>query len=121
MAGLYCIKYLIYLFFIPIAHQIRSRHEYLEEIIGTTQDEKYVYWLLTLLSWLLPTLTVALSLLDPVFVFILSKEKQPKEEDLESQSKTDAEEEEEALLEAEETNRLEFKAQYLHLIHLLAL
>jgi hypothetical protein len=54
-------------------------------------------------------------------VFILSKEKQPEEEDLESQSKTDAEEEEEALLEAEETNRLEFKAQYLHLIHLLAL
>ena len=73
----------------------------------------------------LPTLTIALGLLDPVFAFILSKEKQPKEEDLESQSKTDAEEEEEALLEAEETNRLDFKAQYLpvdmHLIHLLAL
>ena len=98
---------------------MRTRHEYLEEIIGTTQDEKYVYWLLTLLSWLLPTLTVALSLLDPVFVFILSKEKQPREEDLESQSNPDAGEE--ALLEAEETNRLEFKAQYLHLIHLLAL
>ena len=100
---------------------MRTRHEYLEEIIGTSQEEKYVYWLVTLLSWLLPTLSIALSLLDPVFVFILSKEKQPKEEDLESQSKTDAEEEEEALLEAEETNRLEFKAQYLHLIHLLAL
>ena len=111
----------MYLFFVPIAHQMRTRHEYLEEIIGTSQEEKYVYWLVTLLSWLLPTLSIALSLLDPVFVFILSKEKQPREEDLESQSKTDAEEEEEALLEAEETNRLEFKAQYLHLIHLLAL
>ena len=109
----------MYLFFVPIAHQMRTRHEYLEEIIGTTQDEKYVYWLLTLLSWLLPTLSIALSLLDPVFVFILSKEKQPEEEDLESQSNPDAGEE--ALLEAEETNRLEFKAQYLHLIHLLAL
>ena len=101
---------------------MRTRHEYLEEIIGTSQEEKYVYWLVTLLSWLLPTLSIALSLLDPVFVFILSKEKQPEEEDLESQSKTDAEEEEEALLEAEaeETNRLEFKVQYplvdLHLI-----
>ena len=100
---------------------MRTRHEYLEEIIGTSQEEKYVYWLVTLLSGLLPALSIALSLLDPVFVFILSKEKQPREEDLESQSKTDAEEEEEALLEAEETNRLEFKAQYLHLIHLLAL
>ena len=102
---------------------MRTRHEYLEEIIGTSQEEKYVYWLVTLLSWLLPTLSIALSLLDPVFVVIFSKEKQPKEEDLESQSKTEAEEE--ALLEAEETNRLEFKAQYppvdLHLIHLLAL
>ena len=102
---------------------MRTRHEYLEEIIGTSQEEKYVYWLVTLLSGLLPTLSIALSLLDPVFVVIFSKEKQPKEEDLESQSKTEAEEE--ALLEAEETNRLEFKAQYppvdLHLIHLLAL
>ena len=101
---------------------MRTRHEYLEEIIGTTQDEKYVYWLVTLLSGLLPTLSIALSLLDPVFVFVLSKEKQSKEEDLENRSKTEAEEEEEALLEAEETNRLEFKAQYppvdLHLIHL---
>ena len=102
---------------------MRTRHEYLEEIIGTSQEEKYVYWLVTLLSGLLPTLSIALSLLDPVFVYIFSNEKQPKEEDLESQSKTEAEEE--ALLEAEETNRLEFKAQYppvdLHLIHLLAL
>ena len=101
---------------------MRTRHEYLEEIIGTSQEEKYVYWLVTLLSWLLPTLTIALGLLDPLFVFILSKEKQPKEEDLESQSKTETGEE--AISEAEETNRLEFKAQYppvdLHLIHLLA-
>ena len=89
---------------------MRTRHEYLEEIIGTTQDETYVYWLVTLLSWLLPTLSIVLSLLDPVFVFILSKEKHPSEEDLESQSKTDAEEEEESIseAEAEETNRLEF-------------
>ena len=99
-----------YLFFIPIAHQIITRHEYLEEIIVTSQEEKYAYWLVTLLSWLLPTLIIALSLLDPVFVFILSKEKQPSEEDLESQSETDAEEEEESISEAtaEETNRLEF-------------
>ena len=104
---------------------MRTRHEYLEEIIGTSQEEKYVYWLVTLLSWLLPTLTVALSLLDSVFVIILSKEKQPKEEDLESQNKTKAEEEAILEAEAEETNRSEFKAQYppidLHLIHLLAL
>ena len=104
---------------------MRTRHEYLEEIIGTSQEEKYVYWLVTLLSWLLPTLSIALSLLDPVFVFILSKEKQPKEEDLESQSKTETGEEAISEAEAEETNRLEFKAQYppvdLHLIHLLAL
>ena len=102
---------------------MRTRHEYLEEIIGTSQEEKYVYWLVTLLSWLLPTLTIALGLLDPLFVFILSKEKQPKEEDIESQSKTETGEE--AISEAEERNRLEFKAQYppvdLHLIHLLAL
>ena len=104
---------------------MRTRHEYLEEIIGTSQEEKYVYWLVTLLSWLLPTLSIALSLLDPVVVFILSKEKQPKEEDLESQSKTETGEEAISEAKPEETNRLDFKAQYLpvdmHLIHLLAL
>ena len=104
---------------------MRNRHEYLEEIITTSQEEKYAYWLVTLLSWLLPTLTIALGLLDPVFVFILSKEKQPKEEDLESQSKTETGEEAISEAEAEETNRLEFKAQYSlvdpQLLHLLAL
>ena len=54
---------------------MRTRHEYLEEIIGTSQEEKYVYWLVTLLSGLLPTLIIAFGLLDPVFVFILSKDK----------------------------------------------
>ena len=89
---------------------MRMRHDFLEEAIGTSQEEQKVYWLVTLLSWLLPILSVALGLLDPVFVFILSKEKKPREEDIESQSLVEAEEE--PILEAEETNRLEFKAQY---------
>ena len=70
----------IMLFFLLLkAHQIRSRHEDLEEAIQTSEEEKYAFWLVTLLSWLLPTLVIVGGLLDGLFVFILWKEKQPKE------------------------------------------
>ena len=71
----------IMLFFLLLkAHQIRSRHEDLEEAIQTSEEEKYAYWLVTLLAWLLPTLVIFGGLLDGLFVFILWKEKQPKEQ-----------------------------------------
>ena len=68
------------LFFIRKAHQIRSRHEDLEEAIQTSEEEKYAFWLVTLLAWLLPTLVIVGGLLDGLFVFILWKEKQPKKQ-----------------------------------------
>ena len=97
---------------------MRTQHQFLEEAIGTSQDENYAFWLVTLLSWLLPTLVVALGLLDPLLAYVLSKKKQQKEQDVESQSK--AEDEEEARLEAEakakadaeEKLRLDFKANF---------
>ena len=67
------------LFFFLKAHQIRSRHEDLEKAIETSEEEKYAFWLVTLLAWLLPTLVIVGGLLDGLFVFILWKEKQPKE------------------------------------------
>ena len=76
---------------------MRTQHQFLEENIGTSQDENYAFWLVTLLSWLLPTLVIALGLLDPLLAYVLSKKKQQKEQDVESQSKA----EEEARLEAE--------------------
>ena len=69
-----------YFFFILKAHQIRSRHKDLEQTIETAEEEKYAYWLVTLLAWLLPTLVIVGGLLDGLFVFILWKEKQPKEQ-----------------------------------------
>ena len=94
---------------------MRTQHQFLEENIGTSQDENYAYWMVTLLSWLLPTLVIALGLLDPLLAYVLSKKKQQKEQDIESQSK--AEDEEEAKSEAEakdkadaeEKLRLDFK------------
>ena len=78
----------IMLFFLLLkAHQIRSRHEDLEKAIETSEEEKYAYWLVTLLAWLLPTLVIVGGLLDGLFVFILWKEKQPKEK-VEGEEKT---------------------------------
>ena len=99
---------------------MRTQHQFLEENIGTSQDENYAFWLVTLLSWLLPTLVIALGLLDPLLAYVLSKKKQQKEQDIESQSK--AEDEEEARLEAEakakadaeEKLRLDFKVNYMY-------
>ena len=67
-------------FFLLKAHQIRSRHEDLGKAIETFEEEKYAFWLVTLLAWLLPTLVIVGGLLDGLFVFILWKEKQPKEQ-----------------------------------------
>ena len=72
--------FIILFFFLLKAHQIRSRHEDLEKAIETSEEEKYAYWLVTLLAWLLPTLVIVGGLLDGLFVFILWKEKQPKEQ-----------------------------------------
>ena len=93
---------------------MRTQHQFLEEAIGTSQDENYAFWLVTLLSWLLPTLVVALGLLDPLLAYVLSKKKQQKEQDVESQSQTEDEEEPglEAKADAEEKARLDFKAKY---------
>ena len=95
---------------------MRTQHQFLEENIGTSQDENYAFWLVTLLSWLLPTLVIALGLLDPLLAYVLSKKKQQKEQDVENQRIAD----EEARLEAEaktkadaeEKARLDFKAKY---------
>ena len=79
------------LFFLLLkAHQIRSRHKDLEEAIQTSEEEKYAFWLVTLLAWLLPTLVIAGGLIDGLFVFILWKEKQPKEkvDEKEAEGKT---------------------------------
>ena len=68
------------LFFILKAHQMRTRHADLEKAIETSEEEKYAFGLVTLLAWLLPTLVIVGGLLDGLFVFILWKEKQPKEQ-----------------------------------------
>ena len=68
-------------FFVLIAHQMQTQHQFLEETIGTSQDENYAFWLVTLLSWLLPTLVIALGLLDPLLAYVLSKKKQQREQD----------------------------------------
>ena len=80
--------FIILFFFLLKAHQIRSRHEDLEKAIETSEEEKYAYWLVTLLAWLLPTLVIVGGLLDGLFVFILWKEKQPKEQVDERKEKT---------------------------------
>ena len=66
---------------------MRTQHQFLEENIGTSQDENYAFWLVTLLSWLLPTLVIALGLLDPLLAYVLSKKKRQKEQAIESQMK----------------------------------
>ena len=75
------------LFFLLKAHQIRSRHEDLEEVIQTSEEEKYAFWLVTLLAWLLPTLVIVGGLLDGLFVFILWKEKK-KVDEMKAKEKT---------------------------------
>ena len=70
---------------------MRIRHNLLEGAIGTFKEEKEAYHIVTLLSWLLPTIVATGALLDIFFVFIymtfahpwieiLSEESQPKEE-----------------------------------------
>jgi hypothetical protein len=97
---------------------MRTQHQFLQENIGTSHDENYAFWLVTLLSWLLTTLIIALGLLDPLLVYVLSKKKQQKDQDVEGQSKAEDEEETrlntEAKLkvDAEEKARLDFIATY---------
>ena len=95
---------------------MRTQHQFLQENIGTSQDENYAFWLVTLLSWLLPTLVIALGLLDPLLAYVLSKKKQQQEQDVESQSKAEEEArleaEAKAKADAEEKARLDFKAKY---------
>ena len=70
---------------------MRIRHNLLEGAIGTFKEEKEAYHIVTLLSWLLPTIVATGALLDMFFVFIymtfahpwieiLSEETQPKED-----------------------------------------
>ena len=87
---------------------MRTQHQFLEENIGTSQDENYAFWLVTLLSWLLPTLVIALGLLDPLLAYVLSKKKQQKEQDIEAKLEAEAK----AKADAEEKARLDFKAKY---------
>ena len=54
---------------------MRTQHQFLEENIGTSQDENYAFWLVTLLSWLLPTLVIALGLLDPLLAYAFCQRK----------------------------------------------
>ena len=78
----------IMLFFLLLkAHQIRGRHKDLEEAIQTSEEEKYAFWLVTLLAWLLPTLVIVGGLLDGLFVFILWKEKK-KVDEMKAKEKT---------------------------------
>ena len=77
----------ILFFFLLKAHQIRSRHEDLEKAIETSEEEKYAFWLVTLLAWLLPTLVIVGGLLDGLFVFILWKEKK-KVDEMKAKEKT---------------------------------
>ena len=69
---------------------MRNQHQFLKENIGTSQDENYAFWLVTLLSWLLTTLIIALGLLDPLLVYVLSKKKQQREQDIEAKLEAEA-------------------------------
>ena len=66
---------------------MRTRHEDLEKAIETSEEEKYAFWLVTLLAWLLPTLVIVGGLLDGLFVFILWKEKK-KVDEMKAKEKT---------------------------------
>ena len=88
---------------------MRTQHQFLEKNIGTrSQDEDYAFWLVTLLSWLLPTLVIALGLLDPLLAYVLSKKKQQQEQDIEAKLEAEAK----AKADAEEKARLDLKAKY---------
>ena len=85
-----------------------TQHQFLEEAIGTSQDENYAFGLVTLWLWLLPTIVVILGLLDPLIAYFVSKKKQQKEE---SQRKKEAEEEARLEVEAKAKTEAEEKAR----------
>ena len=47
-----------------------ARHELLEVSIGTFKEEVHAYWLVTLLSWVLPLTVFLSSLVDCLLVWI---------------------------------------------------
>ena len=54
-----------------------ARHNLLEGAIGTFEEEKQAYWIVTLLMWLLPTIVVAGAAIDAIFVIVYMKYAHP--------------------------------------------
>ena len=54
-----------------------ARHNLLEGAIGTFEEEKQAYWIVTLLMWLLPTVVVAGAAIDGMLVIAYLKYAHP--------------------------------------------
>ena len=54
-----------------------ARHNLLEGAIGTFEEEKQAYWIVTLLMWLLPTIVVAGAAIDAMLVIAYLKYAHP--------------------------------------------
>ena len=54
-----------------------ARHNLLEGAIGTFEEEKQAYWIVTLLMWLLPTIVVAGAAIDAILVIVYLKYAHP--------------------------------------------
>ena len=59
------------------AQNVIARHNLLEGAIGTFEEEKQAYWIVTLLMWLLPTIVVAGAAIDAIFVIVYMKYAHP--------------------------------------------
>ena len=59
------------------AQNVIARHNLLEGAIGTFEEEKQAYWIVTLLMWLLPTIVVAGAAIDAMLVIVYMKYAHP--------------------------------------------
>ena len=59
------------------AQNVIARHNLLEGAIGTFEEEKQAYWIVTLLMWLLPTIVVAGAAIDAMLVIAYLKYAHP--------------------------------------------
>ena len=63
--------------FLETGQNVIARHNLLEGAIGTFEEEKQAYWIVTLLMWLLPTIVAAGAAIDAIFVIVYMKYAHP--------------------------------------------
>ena len=59
------------------ALNVIARHNLLEGAIGTFEEEKQAYWVVTLLMWLLPTIVLVGAAIDAILVVVYLKYAHP--------------------------------------------